>query len=264
MNTVFGRKIKQTQRFLESGSRIPVTVVVPFNGVVTDIKTQEKNGYSSLQIGLGQSKKSNKTLLGHVKKANLTHVPFLIKEVRVDEASYQLGDQINAQEILKPGDIIDVTGMSKGKGFAGGVKRYHFRGGPRTHGQSDRERAPGSIGQTTTPGRVYKGKRMAGNMGREQVTVKNLLVVDVTPETILIKGLIPGILNSTVEITKVGEVKEKNYIPLLKTEEETPATEEAVEAPVETVEVTQEETPTEEAPEVTEVQEEKKEEEETK
>lgn len=233
MNTVFGKKIKQTQGFLDNGTRIPVTVIAAYDAVVTDVKSNDKHGYSALQLGVGTRKKGNKALLGHVKKSNLTQVPFLMQEVRLDEVSLAQGDVIKPEEVLRPGDIIDVTGVSKGKGFAGGVKRYHFRGGPRTHGQSDRERAPGSIGQTTTPGRVYKGKKMAGNMGRDQVTVKNLVVVDVNPtlKTILVKGLVPGILKSTVEITKVGEVKEKNFVPLLRTLEETPV-EEVVEAPV--------------------------------
>ena len=113
-----------------------------------------------------------------------------------------LGEVINATEVFKPGDVIDVTGISKGKGFAGVVKRHHFKGGPRTHGQSDRERAPGSIGQTTTPGRVYKGKRMAGRMGHERVTIKNLEIVEVIPEKniLLIKGAVPGARNSLLII----------------------------------------------------------------
>src|SRR5258706_6239547 len=104
--------------------------------------------------------------------------------------------------------------MSKGKGFAGGVKRHHFKGGPRTHGQSDRERAPGSIGQTTTPGRVYKGKRMAGKMGNDTVTLKNLEVIDVTTDGVLIKGLVPGIVGTYLVIKKVG--KNKKHVALLK------------------------------------------------
>src|SRR5258706_11916072 len=110
--------------------------------------------------------------------------------------------------------------MSKGKGFAGGVKRHHFKGGPRTHGQSDRERAPGSIGQTTTPGRVYKGKRMAGKMGNDQVTLKNLEVIDVSDDTLLIKGLVPGISGTYLIIRKIG--KNKKYVAMVK--EASPAT----------------------------------------
>jgi large subunit ribosomal protein L3 len=222
MNTIFGTKMKQTQGFLENGRRVPLTFIQALDAVVTDVKTTEKHGYAALQVGLGQRKKANKALLGHVKKANLTQVPFLMKEIRVEDSTLQAGETIKPEDVLKVGDIIDATGMSKGKGFAGGVKRYHFRGGPRTHGQSDRERAPGSIGQGTTPGRVYKGKKMAGNMGHETVTVKNLIVVDVDSHTkvIAVSGLVPGILKSMIELTKVGEVKEKNFVPLLKDKEE--------------------------------------------
>ncbi|MBI1982210.1 MAG: 50S ribosomal protein L3 [Candidatus Levybacteria bacterium] len=126
-------------------------------------------------------------------------------------------DALKALEVFKPGDIVDVIGVSKGKGFAGVVKRHHFKGGPRTHGQSDRERAPGSIGQTTTPGRVYKGKRMAGRMGHERVTIKNLQVIDVSEDKILIKGLVPGPKNSLVMVRKVSE--DKKFVPLYKEEE---------------------------------------------
>ncbi|MBI2622166.1 50S ribosomal protein L3 [Candidatus Microgenomates bacterium] len=125
---------------------------------------------------------------------------------------------IAAEEQLQVGDIVKVTGISKGKGFAGVVKRHHFKGGPRTHGQSDRERAPGSIGQTTTPGRVYKGKRMAGRMGQDRVTIKNLLVIDVDAQNkiTLIKGLVPGAKKSRVIIEKTGEAKK--FIPVYQEE----------------------------------------------
>jgi ribosomal protein L3 len=123
-----------------------------------------------------------------------------------------LGDVIKASEVFKPGDVVNVTGISKGKGYAGGVKRYHFRGGPRTHGQSDRERAPGAIGSTTTPGRVYKGKRMAGKMGHEQVTVKNLKIIAVDDNFILVKGLVPGGRNTLLMLKKTGE--DKKFVPL--------------------------------------------------
>lgn len=149
VNAVFGEKKDQLQKFLEDGTRIPVTKI-QIKGLVSNV--------------------------------------------------------------LKPGDVVDVRGVSKGKGFAGVVKRHHFKGGPRTHGQSDRERAPGSIGQTTTPGRVYRGKRMAGRMGQEKVTVKNLRIVDIRDDLIFLKGLVPGARNSVVSIKKKGE--DKKFIPL--------------------------------------------------
>lgn len=226
MNSIIGKKIGQTQKFLEDGTRIPVTeVYVPANPVVA-LRTQDKNGYWALQIGFGSLKSANKSLLGHVKGANLKTAPQFLREVRVkaDEAESlpKVGESISAQSVFKPGDIIDATGTSKGKGYAGGVKRYHFKGGPRTHGQSDRERAPGSIGQTTTPGRVYRGKRMAGRMGKDKVTIKNLEVVEVLEDKILVKGVVPGGKNGLVMLKKVGEAKK--FVPLFK--EETEAKEE--------------------------------------
>ncbi|MCL5438386.1 MAG: 50S ribosomal protein L3 [Patescibacteria group bacterium] len=219
INAIIGQKIDQTHRFLEDGKRIPVTEVFLMDNPITAIKTKEKNGYNAVQIGFGSKKHSNKSVLGNVKGAGLKTAPLLLREVRVSEEdvlNIKPGDLIKVLDVLKPGDIIDVSGVSKGKGFAGGVKRYHFKGGPRTHGQSDRERAPGSIGQSTTPGRVYKGKRMAGKMGAENVTVKNLQVVGVLENKVLIKGLIPGFKNSFVVIKKTGEAKK--FIPLYKEE----------------------------------------------
>lgn len=219
MNTILGKKIQQTQGFLENGSRIPITVIAAADNPVIGVKTIEKDGYAALQVGFDVQKKSSKALLGQAKKAHLTYVPRIIREIKIDkETTIQPGESIKVEEVLKPGDIVSVTGISKGKGFAGVVKRYHFKGGPRTHGQSDRERAPGSIGQTTTPGRVYKGKRMAGNMGRDQVTVHNLLVVDVDPttKTVFLKGLVPGSIGSIITLTKTGEIASKKFVPLFK------------------------------------------------
>ncbi len=249
MNTLFGKKVEQTQRFLENGTRIPVTLVVAETNVIMGLKTQDTDKYSAIKLGFGKTKKSTKALLGEAKKASLSYVPSKIAEVKVeDTANIELGKAVAVDEVFKPGDIVDVTGTSKGKGFASGIKRYNFRGGPKTHGQSDRHRAPGSIGSGTTPGRVYRGKRMAGNMGRDTVTVKNLMVIEVNPATseLLIKGLVPGILNGTVKITKVGETKEKNFVPLFKIEEPVAETPEVVEdvtvtAPAEEVAAPQEE-----------------------
>lgn len=216
MNTLFGRKIQQTQGFLENGARIPVTVIAASENVVMGFKTQDTDNYTAIRMGFGKTKKSTKALLGEMKKANITTAPQFMREVKLDEAAkFDLGATVKVDEVFKPGDIVDVIGMSKGKGFAGGVKRYGFKGGPKTHGQSDRHRAPGSIGSGTTPGRVYRGKRMAGNMGRDNVTVKNLLVINVDADSgkLFIKGLVPGILNGMVTVTKVGEVSSKKFVP---------------------------------------------------
>lgn len=220
MQTILGQKIEQSQRFLENGTRIPVTKVVIKGNVVVGIKTKDKHGYSAVQLGFGNKKKPSRAIEGIAKAANLKTTPRFLREVRfVDSASMPaVGEIIKITEVFKPGDIVDVIGLSKGKGYAGVVKRHHFKGGPRTHGQSDRERAPGSIGQTTTPGRVYKGKRMAGRMGQDRVTVRNLRIVDVSDERIFIKGLVPGSINSLVMVEKIGE--DKKFIPLYKETEE--------------------------------------------
>ncbi len=222
MQAILGQKIEQTQKFLEDGTRVPVTRLWISGNTVVTFKTKDKHGYSSLQLGFGTKKNANKALLGHVKGANLKAAPKFLQEIRLNGEDVaglpEVGTMIIAPEVFKPGDIVDVTGISKGKGYAGVVKRHHFKGGPRTHGQSDRERAPGSIGQTTTPGRVYKGKRMAGRMGHQRVTIKNLEIVDVSQDSILIKGLVPGGKNTLIMVKKVGE--NKKFVPLFGIKEE--------------------------------------------
>ena len=152
--------------------------------------------------------------MGHIKKAGLKVIPRFLREVSANQeeesSNLKVGDEIKVGDIFKPGDIVDVTGTSKGKGFTGVVKRWGFAGGPRTHGQSDRERAPGSIGSTTTPGRGLKGKKMAGRAGGEKVTIKNLKVIEVNPEKnlLLVKGLVPGAKNGFLMIKKTGNTEE--------------------------------------------------------
>src|SRR3989344_5458953 len=206
MKALLGKKIGQSQKFLEDGARIPVTMLNISGNAVVQIKTEEKDKYSAVQLGFGLKKKPKPSILGHAKKAGLKTTPSFLQEVRVEQVDLEtlpkVGDSINAQDVFKPGDIVDVIGISKGKGYAGGVKRHHFKGGPRTHGQSDRERAPGSIGQTTTPGRVYKGKRKAGRHGNKRVTLKGLKIVEVDAATkrMKISGPLPGARNSKVVI----------------------------------------------------------------
>lgn len=224
INTLIGQKLDQTQDFLENGKRIPVTQIALTENVVLQTKTHDKDLYTAVQLGAGVKKKPIKAYAGHAKKAGVNVAPLKIREVRLsqkDEAEMpKAGDLINAESVFKPGDIVEVTGTSKGKGFAGGVKRHGFKGGPKTHGQSDRHRAPGSIGQGTTPGRVYKGKRMAGRMGSDTVTVASLKVVNIDAEAkiLYISGLVPGHKNSWVYITKTGE--DKKFVPLLSSKEE--------------------------------------------
>jgi large subunit ribosomal protein L3 len=193
-----------TQVFSRVGEAHGVTVVEAGPCVVVQIKTKESDGYDAIQLGFGASKRVNGPARGHMKR--LGQFQFL-REIRVeDPTAYEVGQKIGA-ELFEEGDIVDVVGTSKGRGFAGGVKRYHFHGGPKTHGQSDRHRAPGSIGSGTTPGRVRKGLHMAGHMGDERVTVKNLKVFESNPArgVILIEGAVPGGVNGLVRIAKTGK-----------------------------------------------------------
>lgn len=207
MNSILAKKVSQGQKFLENGTRIPVTKLGVEGNVVVAIKTQARDKYSAVQLGFDKRTKARPA-------KSLKSIYNFVREVRMADADILpvIGDAIRASEVFKPGDVINVTGISKGKGYAGGVKRYHFRGGPRTHGQSDRERSPGSIGTSTTPGRVYKGKRMAGRMGQDQVTIKNIRIVSVDDNYVLIKGLVPGGKNTLLMLKKVGV--DKKFVPL--------------------------------------------------
>ncbi len=215
INTILGSKGVSSQIFIE-GLRIPVTKVTAGPCVVTQIKKMDKDGYWAVQIGYSSksAKNTSKPLQGHLKETSKDKkFSRFLKEVRTDkEPEVKVGDTVKASDIFNSGDVVSVTGTSKGKGFAGVVKRHGFHGGPRTHGQSDRERAPGSIGQTTTPGRVYKGKKMAGRMGGEQITIKNLHIISVDNEKgeIEISGQIPGNPGSLVSIRKIraGSLKD--------------------------------------------------------
>jgi large subunit ribosomal protein L3 len=237
IQALIGQKIEQTQKFLENGRRIPVTEVSLQDNVVVQVKTEDKDKYAAIQLGYGVKKKPTKALAGHAKKANMQVAPAVLKEVAWDGEGElpNVGDAVTVDSVFQPGDMIDVTGTSKGKGFAGVMKRHNFRGGPKSHGQSDRERAPGSIGQTTTPGRVYRGKRMAGHMGVDTVTVQNLTVIDVDAanKKLYVLGLVPGHKKAMLLITKTGA--QKNFVPLLKP---------AVEEPEAAVEETPVEEPT--------------------
>ena len=215
---ILGKKQEQSQIFLTDGTRQPVTRIMVSDNAIVQVKAKVGE-YTPVQLGFGARKRANKALSGHVKKAGHVHVPAFFKEIRViDESSLpKMGDMVAVSDVLKPGDVISVQGVSKGKGFAGGVKRYQFKGGPRTRGQSDRERAPGSIGQGTTPGRVYKGKRMAGRMGHETTTIRNLTVLDIIGNVVYVSGLVPGSRNSIVLLVKTGE--DKKFVPVYKAEE---------------------------------------------
>lgn len=202
---ILGKKLGMTQVFDENGALQSVTAVEAGPCVVTQVKTEENDGYSAVQIGYAQAKRLNSPEKGHLKKVG-QHLKHL-KELRVkDTVDLEIGKVIDAG-IFQAGDRVDVIGVSKGRGFAGVVKRHGFAGGPKTHGQSDRQRAPGSIGSTTYPGRVLKGLRMAGHMGNAKVTVKNLKVLQADPNRnlLLLKGAVPGAKNGLLLITKSGK-----------------------------------------------------------
>jgi len=198
---IIGRKIGMTQVFGEDGKVAPVTAIEVGPCFVTQIKRAEKEGYDAVQLGFGEAKRLNSPQKGHLKKVGM--LKHLREFEASDIASIQVGQRVDVS-IFKPGDLVDVTGISKGKGFAGVVKRHHFAGGPKTHGQSDRHRAPGSIGATTTPGRVFKGLRMAGHMGNERVTVRHLRVIEADAERnlLLVRGAVPGARNRLITIKK--------------------------------------------------------------
>jgi large subunit ribosomal protein L3 len=197
---LIGKKIGMTQIFDETGLAIPVTVIEAGPCYVTQVRLPEKDGYSAVQMGFGETKPKRLTggQMGHLKRNSLPPLKFL-REFRVKDPEVQEGDQLTVA-VFDVGERVDVVGTSKGKGFQGGVKRYHFRGGPKTHGQSDRERAPGSRGAGTTPGRVYKGSRGPGHMGNDRVTSQSLRVVLVDAERNLIgvRGSVPGARGSLV------------------------------------------------------------------
>ena len=199
---LIGRKVGMTQIFAADGTMIPVSVVAVEPNTVTRVRTPERDGYTAVQVGVEESGKLNKPELGQLK--NLPKLSVL-REFRLegsDDPAYAVGQKLDVT-LFTAGDIVDVTGMSKGKGFSGHIKRHHFKRGPKTHG-SDHHRAPGSIGPGTTPGRVYKGMRMAGHLGDERATVKKLRVVraDAERNLLLVKGSVPGSPNGLLLVKK--------------------------------------------------------------
>jgi large subunit ribosomal protein L3 len=198
---IIGRKLGMTQVFRDNGKMEAVTAIEAGPCSVIQIKTVNKEGYDSIQLGFGETKRINSAEKGHLKE--LGSFKYL-REFRVETVGEtKIGDKVNVS-IFNQGDQIDVIGISKGKGFAGVVKRHHFRGGPKTHGQSDRNRHPGAIGSTTTPGHVKKGLRMAGHMGSDRVTARRLEVMKIDPEhnLLLVRGSVPGSRNELVLLKK--------------------------------------------------------------
>lgn len=206
MTGILGKKIGMTSIFNDKGESIPCTVIEAGPCTVIQIKTMERDGYEALQLGFEDKKDrlTNKPMHGHFKKANVSPKKLLGEFRGFDVSKFQIGAVVKVDTLFAKDDIVSVRGHSKGRGFQGVVKRHHFGGGFRTHGQSDRERAPGSIGSSSYPSRVFKGMKMAGRMGGENVTVKNLRIVQIIPESnlLLLRGSIPGYNNSYVEINK--------------------------------------------------------------
>lgn len=203
---IIGKKIGMTQLFQESGETVAVTAIQAGPSVVTQIKSRDRDGYDAIQVGFIENKVKQSQLSspekGHLR--GLENVRYL-REFRTDDiSSVKRGDKVDVG-FLKHGDLINIIGFSKGRGFAGVVKRHHFAGGPKTHGQTDRHRAPGSIGATTFPGRVLKGQRMAGHMGNRRITARNLEVIQADPERnlLLVKGAVPGADGGLLIIEKV-------------------------------------------------------------
>lgn len=215
-----GKKSIQSQQFDKNGDRIPTTFIDTSSCHLISIATPEKRGYFSVKLGFCQTKNIKKPVKGELEKAGIKTPLRFLREFRLEkfgdkvkiveedkklglqigEAKIFVGEIVNPTLLIKIGDLITVTGTSKGKGFQGGMKRHGFKGRSQTHGASRDERAPGSIGMTTTPGRVFKGKRMAGRMGNDRVTIKNIEVIEVSENGILIKGLVAGAKGGLLEI----------------------------------------------------------------
>jgi large subunit ribosomal protein L3 len=203
---ILGKKIGMTSLFDENGEAVPCTVIEAGPCYVIQVRTKEKDGYEAIQLGFDEKKERlvNKPMRGHFAKAASKALRLLHEFKGYNGSSLKQGDEVKV-DMFVPGDIVDVSGKSKGRGFQGVVKRHHFGGvGMATHGASDRVRAPGSIGGSSYPSRVFKGMRMGGRMGFERVTVKNLKVVKVIPESniLIIRGSVPGAINGYLEIEK--------------------------------------------------------------
>ncbi|MFH1032312.1 MAG: 50S ribosomal protein L3 [Chloroflexota bacterium] len=206
VNGIIGKKLGMTQFFKEDGKMEAVTAIEAGPCGVAQIKTPAKEGYAAIQLAFGETKRISSPQKGHLKGLPPTKY---LREFKIGESEkIEVGAKVDVSQ-FKAGDKVTIIGTSKGKGFAGVVKRYHFKGGPKTHGQSDRHRAPGSIGATTSPGRVLKGKKMAGRMGGERVTERNLVVVQVDAgrNLLLVRGAVPGAKNGLLLISKSGKVK---------------------------------------------------------
>ena len=210
MEGILGKKVGITRIFGQKGASLPVTIIEAGPCTIVQKKSKDSGGYEVIQLGFGSRKRASKPLTGHFTRARVEPKRFL-REFRVEKAdAYEVGSQIKV-DIFKPGDYLDIVGISKGRGFAGVMKRWGFSGGPASHGAHGWHRRPGSIGQATYPGRVFKGKKMPGRMGTRRVTIQNLEVVKVEPQEnlLLVKGSVPGARGGLLLIKKAIKKKEK-------------------------------------------------------
>lgn len=203
VQSLIGKKIGMIHIY-KDGEEVAVTAIEAGPCFITQVKTEEKDGYNAVQLGFEEAKKLNSPQKGHLK--GIGQFKHLREFEAGDVKAVKQGQKVDV-DVFKSGDRVNISGISKGKGFAGGVKRYHFKGGPKTHGQSDRLRAPGAVGSTTSPGRVFKGLRMAGHMGHGKVTVRGIEVVDVDLErhVMLVKGAVPGSKDGLLLINKASK-----------------------------------------------------------
>lgn len=212
---MIGRKIGMMRLYDGAGRVRAVTVMEVGPNRVTQLRTTERDGYEAVQLGFtGARKRLNRPERGHLRKSGVDEVLSVLQEFPLDGESFEAGQTVTV-DAFTPGEYVNIEGVSKGKGWAGGIKRYHFRGGPKTHGQSDRHRAPGSVGSGTTPGKVWKGQKMAGHMGARTATVMNVLVVLTDParNLLFIEGSVPGANEHVVTVTRGRRPALKNYAP---------------------------------------------------
>jgi large subunit ribosomal protein L3 len=214
INAILATKKTMVQTWDKNGQRLPITIMAAGPCLVTQIKSLKTDRYSAVQLGLDQRRLKTivKPQKGHLKPvlSQDQFAPRYLREIRLaSDTALKVGDTISVADIFEQGDVVNVTGTTKGRGFSGVVKRWGFKGGPRTHGQSDRERAPGSIGQGTNPGRIHKGKKMPGHYGATTKTIKKLLVVKVDSQNneLWVKGPVPGPRHSLLIIKKTGQTK---------------------------------------------------------
>jgi len=203
---LIGKKVGMTTIFNDKGEFVPVTVIEAGPCPIVQVKSKDKEGYNAVQLGFGEKRKTlfAKPILGHFEKSGIEPKKYL-KEMKVEDVSnYKVGQELKV-DIFSVGEKVDVIGTSKGLGFQGTMRRHNFKGGPKSHGQSDRQRAPGSIGGSSYPSRVFKGQKMAGRMGDEKVTLKNILVVGVDPtkNLLLVRGGVPGKPNGFLTVRKI-------------------------------------------------------------